>query len=155
MAITPEKDKTLIKAILDTDPYLIDYLEFQPQEIYKVQVTDEILGTNDDKNKLKQQIFIFNAEPEPTINDLIHGIVYEIDVSVPYRRSGTADNAIEQIMALLDKREICHLHRLKLLDPPRTLPSSSALYQVGVRFVCYVSRLNKIKQYIKNESEEI
>lgn len=155
MAITPEKDKTLIKAILDTDPYLIDYLEFEPQEIYKVQVTDEILGTNDDKNKLKQQIFIFNADPEKTINDLVYGIVYEIDVSVPYRKSGTADNAIEQIMALLDGKEICHLHKLELIDPPRVLPSSSTLYQVGVRFVCYVSRLNQIKKYIKNESEEI
>lgn len=154
MAITPEKDKTIIKAILDTDPYLIDYLEFSPQEIYKVPATDELLGTNDDKNKLKQQIFIFNADPEKTINTLIHGIVYEIDVSVPYRKSGTADNAMEQILALLDRREICHLHRLKLLDPPRVLPSSTALYQVSVRFVCYVSKFNKIKHYVKNESEE-
>lgn len=154
MAITPEKDKTIIKAILDTDPYLIEYLEFTPQEIYKVPATDELLGTNDDKNKLKQQIFIYNTDPEKTINTLMHGIVYEVDVSVPYRMSGTADNAMEQIMALLDKRVISHLHKLELLDPPRVLPSPTSLYQVGARFVCYVCRLNTIKQYIKNESEE-
>ncbi len=150
MSITPTKDKILIKAILDTDSYLIEGLEFEPLEIHTVQATDELLGLDNDVNQLKKQIFIYNAEPEKTINDLIHGVVYEIDVSAPWRLSGDADAAIEQIMALLDGREICKLHKLELLDPPRALPSATPLYQVGVRFVCYVSRFNQIKKFIKN-----
>ena len=150
MAITITNDKILIKAILDTDPYLIEGLEFEPLEIYTVKATDELLGIDNDVNQLKKQIFIFNAEAEKTINDLIQGIVYEIDVSVPWRLSGDADNAIEQIIALLDNREICKLHQLELLDAPTILSSATSLYQVGVRFVCYVSKFNQIKQFIND-----
>lgn len=150
MAITVMTDKRLIKAILDTDPWLVEGLEFKPLEIYTVQATDELLGLNNNQNQLKKQIFIFNADPERTINDLMQGVVYEVDVSVPWRLSGDADKAIEQIMALLDEREIRKLHTLELLDPPRVLPSATPLYQVGVRFVCYVSKFNKIKTFTKN-----
>lgn len=150
MAITVMTDKRLIKAILDTDPWLVEGLEFEPLEIYTVQATDELLEINNNQNQLKKQIFIFNADPERTINDLMQGIVYEVDVSVPWRLSGDADKAIEQIMALLDEREIRKLHTLELLDPPRVLPSATPLYQVGVRFVCYVSKFNKIKTFTKN-----
>lgn len=148
MAVTPNKDKILIKAVLDTDPYLIDYLEFEPTEIYTVKATDELLGTSaDSKNQLKQQIFIYNATPENTINPLMRGIVYEIDVSVPVNKSGTADSAIEQILALLDNREICRLHRLEVLDMPTVLSSESSLYQIGIRFICYVSKFTPIQKY--------
>lgn len=148
MAITIRNDKILIKAILDNDCYLTEGLGFEPQNIYMVKATDDLLGTSDSKNQLKQQIFIFNAESESTINTAIHGIVYEIDVSVPVNLSATADEAIEQVIALLDEREICILHELELLDPPTVLPSETSLYQVGVRFVCYVSKYNKIKTKI-------
>lgn len=148
MAITIRNDKILIKAILDNDCYLTEVLGFEPQNIYMVKATDDLLGTSDSKNQLKQQIFIFNAEPESTINTAIHGIVYEIDVSVPVNLSATADEAIEQVIALLDEREICILHELELLDSPTVLPSETSLYQVGVRFVCYVSKYNKIKTKI-------
>lgn len=147
MAVTPNKDKTLIKAVLDTDPFLIDYLGFEPKEIYTVKATDELLGLADNKNQLKQQIFIYNATPENTINPLIRGIVYEIDVSVPVNKSGTGDSAIEQILALLDDREICHLHKLEVLDMPTVLSSENSLYQIGIRFICYVSKFTKIQKY--------
>lgn len=148
MAVTPNKDKTLIKAVLDTDPFLIDYLGFDPKEIYTVKATDELLGLADNKNQLKQQIFIYNATPENTINPLIRGIVYEIDVSVPVNKSGTGDSAIEQILALLDDREICHLHKLEVLDMPTVLSSENSLYQIGIRFICYVSKFTKIQKML-------
>lgn len=141
MAITVSTDKIAIQSILATDPYLIDYLEFSPKEIYRVKATDDIL-----QDKKRQQIFIYNANPEPTINPIIYGIVYEIDVSVPRARDGTADLAIEQIMALLNGIEISHVHKLEILDPPTVLSSETSLYQVGVRFVCYETTYNKIKQ---------
>lgn len=147
MSVTPQKDKRAIKAILDTDPYLIDCLGFTPTEIHTVKANDELLGTANNKNQLKYQIFIFNAQPEPTINPWIHGVVYEVDVSVPYNNNGDADLAIEQIMALLDRREISKVHQLEILDMPTVLPSETSLYQIGVRFVCYVSKYNRIQKY--------
>lgn len=142
MAITIATDKIAIQAIITNDRYITEYLEFSPEEIYRVRATDTIL---DDKSK--QQIFIYNVSPEPTINPLIYGIVYEVDVSVPFALNGTADLAIEQIMALLNGVEISNTHRLEIIDPPTVLSSETALYQVGVRFVCYETTFNRPKIY--------
>lgn len=151
MAITIQNDKIAIQAVLSTDPYIRDYLNFDPNEYYRVRATDEILGLTDSSSSLKQQIFIYNVTPEDTVNPLIKGIVYEIDVSVPYGMDGTADQAIEQIVALLDGLEISNVHQLELLDPPMTLSSDTALYQVGVRFIMYVSKITHKKCYNANK----
>lgn len=151
MAITIATDKIAIQSVLTTDPYLKDYLGFQPGDYFRVRATDEILGLTDQNKQLKQQIFIYNVTPEDTVNPLIKGIVYEIDVSVPYAKNGTADQAIEQIMALLDGLEIANVHQLELLDPPMVLSSDTALYQVGVRFICYVSKITHKKCYNSNK----
>lgn len=151
MAITIATDKIAIQAILSDDPYIKEYLGFSPKEFYRVRATNELLGLTDKNQQLKQQIFIYNVTPEATINPLIKGIVYEIDVSVPYSKNGTADLAMEQIVALLDGTEIANVHQLELLDPPMVLSSETSLYQVGVRFICYVSRITKPKCYSKNE----
>lgn len=147
MAVTPWSDKIAIQSILTVDPYIKDYLEFSPDEIYTVKATDDLLGLNEKDFAPKRQIFIYNASSEPTINPIIHGVVYEIDVSTSWREQGTADLAMQQIMALLDNREISNTHKLELLDMPVVLASETSLYQVGVRFVCYVSRINKPKLY--------
>lgn len=154
MAVTPMQDKTAIQAILSTDPYLTEYLGFSPKEIYRVKATDELLGTNDAKNKLKQQIYIYNTQAEETVNPLIYGIVYEVDVSVPYAKNGTADLAIEQIIALLDGREILNVHELEVIDMPTVLSSETSLYQIGVRFVCYISKLCSKKVFLTQEKNE-
>lgn len=147
MAVTPWSDKIAIQAILTTDPYLSQYLEFDPDEIYTVKATDELLGLSDKDEQLKQQIFIYNATSESTINPIIHGIVYEVDVSVPTNKQGTADLAMEQILALLNDKEISNTHKLEILDMPVVLASETSLYQIGCRFVCYVSKYTKKKHY--------
>lgn len=149
MAITIQNDKIAIQSVLTIDPYMKEYLGFDPGEYYRVRATDEILGITENNSQLKQQIFIYNVTPEDTVNPLIKGIVYEIDVSVPYAKSGTADLAVEQIMALLDGLEISNVHKLELLDPPMVLSSDTALYQIGVRFICYVSKITPKKCYVK------
>lgn len=141
MATNIAQDKIAIQAILSTDEYITEYLEFNPKEIYRVQATDELLGQ--DKNK--QQIFIYNTYPEPTINPVIWGIVYEIDVSVPWTKNGTADLAIDQIIALLHNKDISESSKLEMIDPPTILSSETSLYQVGVRFVTYKTLYNKVK----------
>lgn len=155
MGITVGTDKMAIYNILSKDSYLIDYLEFLPKEIYRVKATDELLGINTSNDKLKRQIFIFNADPENTLNPAIQGVVYEVDVSVPYKESGTGDLAIEQIIALLRNVEICSCHMLELLDAPVVLPSETSLYQVGVRFICYEDVYNRKKFYDKSTNTVI
>lgn len=149
MAITIATDKIAIQSVLSTDSYLKDYLGFSPKEFYRVRATNELLGLTDKNQQLKQQIFIYNVTPEPTINDLIKGIVYEIDVSVPYAKNGTADLAMDQIVGLLDGLEIATVHKLELLDPPMVLSSETSLYQIGVRFICYISKITRPKCYSK------
>lgn len=139
MAITPATDKIAIQSILATDPYLTEQLDFSPKEIYRVKATDQILDST------KQQIFICNSSPEPTVNPVIYGSVYEIDVSVPYQKVGSADLAMEQIMALLHGEEISSTHKVEIIDPPTVLSSDTSLYQIGVRFVVYSTIYNKIK----------
>lgn len=141
MAITIATDKQAIQTVLTNDPYLKDFLGFQPKEYYRVRATNEIIGDGN-----TQQIFIYNVNPEATINPIIYGVVYEIDISVPFAKNGTADLAMEQIVALLNGCKISPTHKLEILDPPLTLASDTSLYQMGVRFICYDSIYNKIKR---------
>ena len=148
MSATPWSDKIAIQSILTVDPYIKDYLGFSPKSIYTVKATDELLGLNDKGSEPKNQIFIYNAGSEQTINPVIMGTVIEVDVSTPWHKQGTADLAIEQIMALLDRREISRTHKLELLDMPVVLASETSLYQVGVRFVYYASKVSHKKHFI-------
>lgn len=148
MAVTPWSDKIAIQAILTVDPYIKDYLNFSPDEIYTVKATDELLGIGEKEFYPKRQIFIYNVTSEPTYNPIMHGIVYQVDVSTSWREQGTADLAMEQIMALLDGKEISNTHKLEILDMPVVLASETSLYQIGVRFVCYISKFTKKKHYI-------
>lgn len=141
MAISIWKDKIAIQAILSTDEYLTEYLEFDPQEIYTVQATDALLGQ--DKNR--QQIFIYNTYPEPTINPVIWGIIYEVMVSCPAQNSGTADLAMEQILALLNGVDLAINVHLEVIDMPVVLSSETSLYQIAARFVSYETIYNKPK----------
>lgn len=153
MAVTIATDKAAIYNILSNDAYLVEKLGFSANEMHLVPMTDALLGVSS-SSKPRQQIFIYNASPEATINPVIHGIVYEIDISVPTGLSGSADEAIEQILALLEGTELSPTHELEILEMPVKLPSETSLYQIGCRFVCYEARYNKKKIYVKTESEE-
>lgn len=139
MAITIQSDKIAIASILSTDPYITEYLGFDPKEIYRVRANDKLLkeGT--------KQIFIYNTYPEPTINPIIWGVVYEVVISVPWENNGTADLAIEQIIALLHGANLSNTVKLEMIDPPAILSSETSLYQIGVRFISYQSVYNKPK----------
>lgn len=142
MSITVANDKIAIQAIISTDEYITEYLEFDPMEIYTVQATNELL----EQSENKQQIFIFNTYPEATINPIIWGMIYQVTVSCPVNNAGTADLAIEQIIALLHKKEISNGVMLELIDPPVVLSSDTSLYQIGARFVSYETLYNKPKK---------
>lgn len=148
MSVTPWSDKIAIQSILTVDPYIKDYLGFSPNEIYTVKATDELLGLNERDFTPKRQIFIYNEGSEPTVNPVMIGVIYQIDVSTSWREQGTADLAIQQIQSLLDRREISKTHKLELLTSPVTLPSDTSLYQTGIRVICYVSKVTHPKRFI-------
>lgn len=139
MAITIQADKIAIQAILSTDEYITDYLGFDPKEIYKVRANDKLL------EKGTKQIFIYNAFPEPTMSEIVWGVVYEIAVSVPWENSGTADLAIEQINSLLTNANLAINVKLEFLEGPVPLSSETSLYQVAMRYKAYESIYNKPK----------
>ena len=139
MAISPFRDKKAIADILSSDSYLTSTLGFTTANINRVKYTDETLSAT------KKQIFIYNAQPEDTPWDKAKNIVYEIDVSAAYANNGSVDNAIEQVIALLDGVELYGTHRIELLDPPNTLSAPNSIYQVGVRFYVPSTVYNSVR----------
>lgn len=140
MPITPAKDKTSIKSILNADP-LMTTLGFTAAQTFNYKNNDQTIDPT------KVQIFIYNVQAEKTGNDFSHGIVYEVLLSAPNAKTGSVDNGSDQLIALLHDRVIGK-HKLYLLDPPMTLSSMNALYQVATRFMAYETVYNKVRTAI-------
>lgn len=140
MPITLNDDKMEIFKIISEDPY-IKSLGFTADKIYRFRnswdlVTDET-----------KQIFIFNMQPENTRSAIFKKLVYQIDITVPFAEYNKADLASEQIMALLDGRQITDtFHTLRLYSPPMVLTAPSNFYSIGIRFGCAETVFNKIKK---------
>lgn len=140
MPITPAKDKTAIKNILNADP-LMNTLGFTAAQTFTYKNSDALIDPK------KQQIFIYPVQGEKTGNDFSHGVVYEILLSASNLNNGNVDNASDQIIALLHNKVVSN-HRLQLLFPPMALASMNALYQVAVRFMAYETVYNKVRTAI-------
>ena len=140
MAITPHEDKKAIKAILDTDEYLLS-AGFLPDMIKTTKAGSEVL--NDNNSAL--QIFISSGTPESATSDIVRNMVYNIRVAGKMNNSGRIDNAANQIIALLHNRDIGRSHILYLLDPPLELESNAAVYVIEITFLCQATVFNKIK----------
>lgn len=138
--ITPAQDKTAIKAILDTDPY-IQGAGFTPDNIKKTKYGTDTLNSNAPDN----QIFIYNGTPENPNNRIQKGVVYKIAVAGKRRDQTVVDNVAEQVLALLNDADLGRSHILELLDPPIELESDPAIYIVEAAFICYETIFNKVK----------
>ncbi len=141
MAITPYEDKMAIKAILDTDKFLLS-AGFSPDMIKTTRAGTEVL--NDNNSAL--QIFISSGTPENSNSDIVRNMVYNIRVAGKRTNAGRIDNAANQIIALLHNREIGRSHILYLLDPPLELESNAAVYVIEITFLCQATVFNKIKK---------
>ena len=139
--ITPNEDKQAIKAILDTDPYIINKAQFNPVNIKTTKYGTDVLNNSSSDF----QIFIYLGNPEnPNVYNQ-KGIVFNIAVVGRRERSVVVDSVSSQVIALLVEAEIGHGHILHLLDPPMELESDPSIYIVETAFICYETIYNQIK----------
>lgn len=138
--ITPAQDKTAIKAILDTDPY-IQGAGFVPENIKTTKYGTDTLNSNTQDF----QMFIYNGTPENPNNRMQKGVVYKIAISGKRKSRLVVDNVSEQVIALLHDADLGRAHYLELLDPFIELESDPAIYIVEASFISYQTVYNKIK----------
>lgn len=139
--ITPNEDKQAIKAILDTDSYIINKAQFNPVNIKTTKYGTDVLNNSSSDF----QIFIYLGNPEnPNVYNQ-KGIVFNIAVVGRRERSVVVDSVSSQVIALLVEAEIGHGHILHLLDPPMELESDPSIYMVETAFICYETIYNQIK----------
>lgn len=139
--ITPNEDKRAIKAILDTDSYIINKAKFKPENIKTTKYGTDVL--NNSSSDL--QIFIYLGTPEnPNVYNQ-KGIVFNIAVVGKRESPAVVDSVVSQVIALLVEAEIGRGHILHLLDPPMELESDPAIYIVETAFICYETIYNQIK----------
>lgn len=138
--ITPSADKTAIKAILDTDPYI------QRAGFFAENIKTSKYGSSDLNNSNTNfQIFIYLGTPEKANTPNQKGIVFNITVMGKRTRQATVDSVMEQIIALLNDADLGRGHFLIFLDAPVELESDPAIYVVETAFICYETIYNKVK----------
>lgn len=139
--ITTAQDKTSIKAILDTDPY-IQEAGFTPQNIKTTKYGTNVLNNPESDF----QIFIYLGKPESARTYNQKGIVYNIAVCGRRTMSSVVDSVSDQVIALLSEADIGRGHILDFLDPFMEMESDPAIYIVEASFVCYSTIYNKVKK---------
>lgn len=139
--ITPNEDKQAIKAILDTDSFIIVKAQFKPANIKTTKYGTDVLNNSSSDF----QIFIYLGNPEnPNVYNQ-KGIVFNIAIVGKRERSVVVDTVASQVIALLVEAEIGRGHILHLLDPPMELDSDPSIYIVETAFICYETIYNQIK----------
>lgn len=141
MSITIKADKDVIKALLDTDDMISD-MGFSPENIKTTGAGSEIISIS----KPEFQIFIGMSGPENLGSSLVSGIVYSVTVTGNRKQSNRVDEVTEQVIALLNNKDIGRGHILELLDPPLELASNPNIYIVETTFLCQSTNLNVVKK---------
>lgn len=139
--ITTYEDKIAIKAILDTDSYILE-AGFKPDNILMTKYDTDVLNSNNDDLK----IFIYMGTPEKTNTPNLRGVVYRIGIIGKRSVSALIDNIAQQVIALLSEKDIGRAHILYLQDTPLELDSNPAMYLVELSFISYQTIYNKIKK---------
>lgn len=140
--ISPSADKATIRAVIASDEYLLS-LGFEPDYIMCTNSTDDSLS----EQPPKKQIFIYNAPSRSGNNDTDLEMVMQIEVFVPLYQTDIGDNAIEQIMALLQGLQMKNHSPLKICAPsPVPLACPSSFYCIAARFSYYATTINEVKK---------
>ena len=140
MAITPRRDKDAIQSILDNDAF-IERAGFKSENIRTTGASSDIINTKDPEF----QIFIESGSPEGG-SEITKNLVYVITVSGKRANSQRIDEVCEQIIALLDRKELGAGHYLYLLDAPMELASDPAVYLVETTFLCQCTNFNVVRK---------
>ncbi len=139
MAITPLEDKLAIKAIIDTDDFIINELGFNPSDVIILNnVDEEVTGTS-------KKIYIVDYPTPVSTNGLTIRVSYGIEVMTTTSFNGSATRAIAQIMALLDNTDIGNAHTTEIYEGISQLTSSGDT----VRYGMVVSFQTSIKTNVK------
>lgn len=128
MAVTPFSDRLAVIEIIAADPY-ISSLGFKRESIFNTSYTDEKLQRD------SFQIFVFNASSNDGQTPIYISPVIEVDISVPQAYSSRAQLAAEQIIALLQDRQLGGHTAMELIAPsPVNLPCQFGFECIGLRF---------------------
>lgn len=140
MAVTPFSDRLAVIEIIAADPY-ISSLGFKRESIFNTSYTDERLG------KDSFQIFVFNASSNDGQTPIYISPVIEVDISVPQAYSSRAQLAAEQIIALLQDRQLGGHTAMELIAPsPVNLSCQFGFECIGLRFRYNATLYGNIKQ---------
>ena len=140
MAVTPFSDRLTVIDIIAADPY-ISSIGFKRESIFNTSYTDERL------EKDSFQIFVFNASSNDGQTPIYISPVIEVDISVPQAYSSRAQLAAEQIIALLQDRQLGGHTAMELIAPsPVNLPCQFGFECIGLRFRYNATLYGNIKQ---------
>lgn len=139
-ALTPLADKNKIQDIILADPYILS-LGYNIDNVYQTDTTTA------DVQKDNYQIFIFNAPSRKNYaNEKTMEVIIQIDVVAPESESYVADYCVEQIIALLQDKDIGNGSRLETDAQSLSVPHRvNGFYTISARFSYCVSKYNKIK----------
>lgn len=137
MPVTPYSDRLGVIDIIAADPY-INSLGFERENIFNTQYSDDAL----DGDKL--QMFVFAAPSLDGENDLYISPVIEVDISAPQSKASSAHKAAEQVIALLQDKEIGGHTALQLCGSGN-LPCQFGYECIGLRFRYNATIVNKVR----------
>lgn len=138
MAITLVSDLMSIKAILDTDPYL-QSLGYNHKNIFTYDISPDELESD------TKMIFIYSAPNDSATSNIATKISYKVEVIATKDKRGDVLNAVEQVIALLQSKDIGNGHILSIDGAPNNLQAPKDIFQVMTRFTCQVTIFNQIK----------
>lgn len=144
MPITTNKDIMWVKDLITNDPY-IQKLGFKPINIMGVKNSNfEIKNDN-------MEINIYNTDGKSTDSNIVLSVIYEVDIMVPKDKYNIANEAKDQIIALLEYASNIDGLWYKLVHPGIILSVPPSYYGIGMRFSLYETIFNKMKK-IQTES---
>ena len=140
--ITPLKNKKAIKKVIADDPHM-NKLGFNAKNVKTTKASNDIFTAN----KADLQINISMGQPEKSYSDIVKNLVYVVTVSGNRNmHSDKVDDAVEQVIALLDRKDIGDSHILYLLDGPLELASDQLIYIVETTFLCQSTVFNVVRK---------
>ena len=139
MPITTNSDIMWARDVITSDPY-IQSLGFTPQNIVGYKNSGNELSVNN------REINLYNVDGDTTRSSITMSMIYEVDIMVSRDYYNIANEAKDQIIALLQTKAEANRKRFKLVHPGLTLSVPPTFYGIGIRFSLYETIFNKIKK---------
>lgn len=139
MPITTNNDIIWARDVITSDPY-IKSLGFTPERIMGYKNSGNELSVNN------REINLYNVDGDKTRSSITMSVNYEVDIMVSRDYYNIANEAKDQIIALLQSSAEKHKKRFKLIHPGLILSVPPTFYGIGFRFSLYETIFNSIKK---------